>query len=99
MIRIGKRNQIYAQYVRILKNPENEKEIYIVLSKDQEMETKYVKQFDKMFGGMDVILTITKLERKKKEAEQKEVSEEDHFKVNSEKDTGEIQDSPFWSID
>jgi hypothetical protein len=69
---MGKRNQIYCKWVRILKNPEDDNEIYLVLRKDKPMELKYIRQFENMFQGTDVLITIVKLIRNKKEDESKD---------------------------
>lgn len=60
---MGKKNQIFGRYIRILQSAENPNEIYIVLEKDKPMEAKYIRQFDNMFAGKDVIITITELKR------------------------------------
>jgi len=62
---MGQRNQLYAKWKRILPNPENPKELYLVLEKDRPMERKYFRQFDDTFAGKDVIVTIVELVRKK----------------------------------
>ncbi|MEM2271924.1 MAG: hypothetical protein QXP56_04570 [Archaeoglobaceae archaeon] len=63
---MGKKNQIYAQYVKIMLSAEDPNEIYLVLKKDEPMDKKYIRQFDNMFAGKDVIITITPLIRGKK---------------------------------
>ncbi len=64
--KIGKKNQIYAKWKRLLVNPDNPKELYIVIEKDQEMQKKYIREFENKFKNKDVIITITKLIRDKK---------------------------------
>ncbi len=66
MKQIGKSNQIYCKWKRLLVNPDNPKELYIVIEKDQEMQKKYIREFENKFKDKDVIITITKLIRNKK---------------------------------
>ncbi|RLG18195.1 hypothetical protein DRN75_02330 [Nanoarchaeota archaeon] len=64
MVKLGQKNQIYGKLKRILINPENPNELYLVLEKDRPMERKYIRQFEDMFAGKDVIVTLTELIRK-----------------------------------
>jgi len=79
---LGRRDQIYGRWKRLLLNPDNPKEIYIVLEKDKPMERKYIRQFENEFQGKDVIITVTKLIRNLKKGESK----------------NRVPYSPFWSI-
>jgi hypothetical protein len=71
-----------------MQSAERPNEIYLVLEKDGPMEKKYMKQFDNMFMGKDVIITIVPLirEKNKHKTEQKEEGEE-------------IPISPFWDVE
>ena len=72
---MGKRNQLYCRWIRILPNPDNDKEIYLVLAKDTPMEKKYIRQFENMFQGKDVILTIVELIRSKNKTKELQTEE------------------------
>ena len=101
MVLIGKRNQIYAKYVRIMTSADNPNEIYLVMSKDQPMDKKYIRQFDNMFAGKDVILTIDVLIRNKNEGKDQTPVEDSEAKERRKKKTDEekdFEDSPFWSV-
>lgn len=63
---MGQANQIYAKWIRILPSPDNPNEMYIVILKDKPMSIETAKSFDERFEGEDVIITVTKLIRKKK---------------------------------
>jgi len=81
---------------------DNPNEIYLVLEKDAPMDKKYIRQFDNMFAGKDIILTIGVLIRNKnpKEEEQAEV-ESGRRRPKKEEDADEDkppQDSPFWDV-
>lgn len=98
---MGKRNQIYARYVRIMASADNPNEIYLVLEKDAPMDKKYIRQFDNMFAGKDIILTIGELIRNKnpKEEEQAEVEPGKRRAKKEEDDEDKPpQDSPFWDV-
>ena len=62
---MGQSNQIYARWIRILPSPDSENELFVVLVKDKPMSIETMKDFDERFKGEDVIITITKLIRKK----------------------------------
>ncbi len=66
-IRLGQKNQIYAKWIRILPSPDDPNEFYLVIVKDKPMSKETMKDFDIRFSGEDIILTITKLIRKKKQ--------------------------------
>ena len=83
VIKIGKKNQLYGKWIRLIPNPDNPNELYLVIEKDKPMERKYIRQFENMFKGKDVIITITELIRGMKKEKKEEVEKE----VN-----------PFWSI-
>lgn len=88
---MGKKNQLYGKYVRILQSADDRNEVLIVIRKDQPMDKKYIRQFDNTYTNTDIILTITPLKRKKNGNSTKE-----------EKDTKEekgVHSNPFWSID
>jgi len=80
---MGKKNQLYGKWVRLIPNPDNPNELYLVIEKDKPMERKYIRQFENMFKGKDVIISITELIREKNKKKKKE-------------EMGEV--SPFWSI-
>jgi hypothetical protein len=84
---MGKKNQLYAKYVRLMQSAEKPNEIYLVLEKDEPMEKKYMRQFDNMFMGKDVIITITPLIREKNKHKTGQKEEE------------EIPLSPFWDVE
>ena len=65
MVKIGQKNQLYGKWIRLVPNPDNPKELYLVIEKDKPMERKYIRQFENMFKGKDVIITITELIRGK----------------------------------
>lgn len=93
---MGKRNQIYGQYIRIMTSAEDPNEIYLVLRKDTPMEKKYIRQFDNMFAGKDVLITIIQLIRKKKEKEKQEEEEE----VDVETYKGRrFAHTPYWDVE
>lgn len=81
MVKLGKRNQLYAQYVRIMQSAEDPNEIYLVLRKDAPMDRKYIRQFDNMFAGKDIIVSLTLLKRglSKQKANEEEEQEENPF--------------------
>ncbi len=85
---MGKKNQLYGKWIRLIPNPDNPNELYLVIEKDKPMERKYIRQFENMFKGKDVIITITELIRgmNKKKEEESETRKED------------IEINPFWSI-
>jgi hypothetical protein len=62
---MGKKNQIYAKYERLSISQEDPNELNLVLKKDIQMEKKHVREFDNMFAGKDVIITISVLIRNK----------------------------------
>ena len=62
---MGQANQIYAKWLRILPNPDNPNEMYIVILKDKPMTPETAKSFDERYRNEDVIITVTKLIRKK----------------------------------
>jgi len=97
---MGKKNQLYAKWVRILTSPDNDKEIYLVLEKDQPMDKKYIRQFDNMFSGKDVILTIGVLIRNKndKEGEVPEEEPKRKRKKPESENENDLKDTPFWSV-
>jgi len=66
---MGKKNQLYAKFIRLFKSTDNPNEIILILEKDKPMEEKYIRQFEDMFQGKDVIITFTKLIRNKREKE------------------------------
>jgi hypothetical protein len=102
---MGKRNQLYGKWVRILPNPDNPNEVYLVIEKDKPMEAKHFKGFDDMFMGKDVILTIGVLIRKKNTREEYKKSpleekEETNQKGETETDeASETKHSPFWDVE
>ena len=63
---MGKKNQIYCKWKRLLINPDNPNELYIVIEKDEPMEKKYIREFENKYQGKDVIITVTKLIREKR---------------------------------
>lgn len=98
---MGKKNQLYAKWVRILTSPDNDKEIYLVLEKDQPMDRKYIRQFDNMFAGKDVILTIGVLIRNKNGNEEEKTEENLEPKQKrkpTETDEKKSENSPFWEV-
>jgi len=102
---MGKKNQLYFKWIRILPNPDNPKEYYLVFQKDREMDRKYIRQFDNMFSGKDVILTIGVLVRHKNDSgynseEFKPESKEEEPKKKKKKteDDEEAPQSPFWEV-
>lgn len=62
---MGQANQIYSKWKRLLLNPSNPKELYLVLEKDKPMSIETIKSFEERFRDCDIIITITKLIRKK----------------------------------
>jgi len=106
-MKMGKRNQIYARYVRIMSSTDNPNEIYLVLEKDSPMDRKYIRQFDNMFAGKDVILTIGVLIRSKngrvneteESTEEVEPKEKQGKKGEDDDESKNISESPFWSVD
>jgi len=95
---LGKRNQIYARYIRIMQSADDPNEIYLVLAKDSPMDRKYIRQFDNMFSGKDVILSITILVREKNKKMRK--SEEGEVQINDDKkEEHENTHTPFWDAD
>jgi hypothetical protein len=101
---MGRKDQLYGKWKRILLNPDNPNEIYLVLEKDAPMEKKYIRDFENRFQGQDVILSITKLIRhKNQEAPWKsdkdqiihleEASKEEKKKKDEDEDH---EESPFW---
>jgi hypothetical protein len=70
-----------------MQSAEKPNEIYLVLEKDEPMEKKYMRQFDNMFVGKDVIITITPLIREKNKHKTERQEEE------------EIPLSPFWDVE
>ena len=94
MIKIGRKNQLYGKWKRLLPNPDNDKEIYLVIEKDKPMELKYIRQFENMFKGKDIILSITTLVRGKPRWEE---TPSEEIKVPSRKRTIDYGgESPFW---
>jgi len=83
VIKIGKKNQLYGKWIRLIPNPDNPNELYLVIEKDKPMERKYIRQFENMFKGKDVIITITELIREKKKKE-KELKESPFWSVGEE---------------
>lgn len=63
---MGQANQIYAKWKRLLPSPDNPNELYLVIEKDKPMSIETIKSFEERYQEEDVILTITKLVRKKK---------------------------------
>jgi len=105
---MGKRNQIYGRWKRLLPNPEDPKEIYLVLEKDEPMQLKYIRQFENMFQGKDVIISVVTLIRNKKDGKQEdnetrpEPIEKEKPKKKEKEDAEEEpghQDSPFWEVE
>lgn len=103
---MGRKDQLYGKWKRILLNPDDPNEIYLVLEKDAPMEKKYIRDFENRYQGQDVILSITKLIRHKNQETSWE-SEKDQLthpeKANEErkkkdKDSDESKESPFWTI-
>ncbi len=83
MGKIGRKNQLYGKWIRLMPNPDDPNELYLIIEKDKPMEKKYIRQFENLFQGKDVIITITELIRdKKKEAKKEE----------------EAGGNPFWSV-
>lgn len=68
---MGQSNQVYARWKRILPNPTNPKELYLVLEKDKPMSEETMKSFEERFKETDVIVTVTKLIRGKKRGKRK----------------------------
>lgn len=62
---MGQKNQLYAKWKRILFNPENLNEIWLVLEKDKPMSINSALDFDERYKDKDVILTISLLIRGK----------------------------------
>jgi len=58
---VGQKNQIYCKWKRILFNPDNPNELFIVVEKDKPMSQETALSFDERFKGKDA-----KLIRKKK---------------------------------
>jgi len=106
---MGKKNQIYGRWKRLLPNPDNPNEIYLVLEKDVPMDIKYIRQFEDMFMNKDVILTIGVLIRNKNgSTEEEKPSEEPKERKRGKKiieetmeseETTPKEDSPFWSVE
>lgn len=59
------------------------------------MDKKYIRQFDNMFAGEDVILTITKLIRGKNKGIKEETTKGEETSEAKE----ESEESPFWSVE
>jgi len=106
VVKIGRKDQLYGKWKRILQNPDDPNEIYLVLEKDAPMEKKYIRDFENRFQGQDVILSITKLIRHKNQgapwksdkdetAHPEETSEKEKKKKDDEEEDNE--ESPFWS--
>ena len=103
---MGKRNQLYGKWKRLLPNPDDEKEIYLVLEKDEPMDLKYIRQFENMFQGKDVIITIGELIRHKHEDTTEESPEETEEippepktkKKKTEEEDEKSPESPFWDV-
>jgi len=76
VIKIGRRDQIYGRWVRLLLNPNDANEIYLVLSKDKPMEKKHIQQFEDAYQGRDVIISITPLVRGKNKPKEDEEEED-----------------------
>jgi len=66
---MGKKNQLYAKFIRLFRSTDDPTELILILKKDKPMEKKYIQQFEDMFKGEDVIITVTKLIRNKKKTE------------------------------
>jgi len=58
-------NQIYGKLKRILPNPDNECEFYIVVEKDAPIQKTVVQEIERQFKDRDIIMTIIELKRKK----------------------------------
>jgi len=71
-IKIGQANQLYCKWKRILFNPDDPNELYIVVAKDKPMTRETALEFDERFKEMDVIITVTKLIRGKKKNDERE---------------------------
>jgi len=99
---MGKKNQLYFKWIRILPNPDNPKEYYLVFQKDKEMDRKYIRQFDNMFAGKDVLVTLTLLIRGKNKKLLTEEPEEESKPDKRRKELEEVKEyseSPFWSVE
>lgn len=103
---MGKINQLYGKWVRLLLNPDNPNELYLVIEKDVPMDKKYIRQFENMFQGKDIILTIGVLIRHKNiklESIDERISPLEEAKKQSDKkaepETNEKKHSPFWDVE
>jgi len=73
---MGQKNQIYCKWLRFLPSPDNPREFYLVIEKDKPLSKQTIQDFEERFQGKDVIITITKLVRKKEKEEIVEEFEE-----------------------
>lgn len=67
---IGRKDQIYGKWKRLLLSPDNPNEIYLVLEKDKPMEKRHIQQFEDEYQGKDVIISLTVLRRSKVKKEE-----------------------------
>jgi hypothetical protein len=69
---MGRKDQIYGKWKRLLLSPDDPNEVYLVLSKDKPMERKHIQQFEDAYQGRDVIISITPLVRGKNKSKEDE---------------------------
>lgn len=59
-------NQIYGKLKRILPNPDNEYELYVVIEKDSPPQISIIQAIEKEYKDKDIIISIIELKRKKR---------------------------------
>lgn len=106
---MGKRNQLYGRWLRLLPSPDNPCELYLIIRKDSPMETKYIRQFENMFQGKDVILTIGELVRNQESQDEhlelteevshtSEIDKKRKKEDEEQEEDEELKDNPMWSV-
>ena len=76
---MGQSNQLYCRFIRLLPNPEDLNELYLVIAKDKPMNFETIKDFERRYIGKDIIITITNLVRdQKKKTKRKPEGNERH---------------------